>query len=66
MKKKEEFETFRRIANELNGYTLQEGTTILIAVLWTTIKAAAPTAAARLQLCKIATRSLINLCKVNA
>lgn len=66
MKKKDEFETYSRIANELNGYTLQEGIAILITVLWTIIKTAAPTAAARLQMCKIATRTLINLCNVNA
>lgn len=64
--KKDEYETYSRIADELNGYTLQEGIAILITVLWTIIKTAAPTAAARLRMCRTATSSLMNLCMLNA
>lgn len=66
MMKKNETKTYCRIVNELNGYAVQNGIAILITVLLTIIKAAAPTATERLQLYKIATRSLKKLRNVIA
>ena len=60
--KKDEYQIFCNIVDNLNGYTVIEGISILATVIWTIIRNSSNDHVVRKKMCEDVARSLKGLC----